>query len=146
MKEDSILAAQEESLLSFQGNTEGGSELVDAEQEEEPNEEEIEALLQHVDGMGVDGEEDMAISEQDGSKDDTALLQWDNKFDGPLHVVCPPGQGMYAVKSKHDSKKKDRIYSWYCKKVSLNVQQYFFIIIVNISRFTRWPRRAMIVV
>lgn len=124
---DRILAAQEESLVqenSFQEDDGDGEDLADLEQEEDEgvtDEEEMEALLQQEDGMGADGEEDTAISEQDGSEDEdggTALAQWNNQYDGPLHVVCPLGQGLYAMKSKHSNKKEDRLYSWYCKKVS----------------------------
>ena len=129
--EDKILAAQEESLVqenSFQDDDEGGEDLVDLEQdegEEVPDERELEAILQQEDGMGPDTEEDVATSEQDGSDDEggTALAQWNNQYDGPLHVVCPPGEGLYSMKSKHSNKKEDRLYSWYCKKVSLVNQQ-----------------------
>ena len=127
--EDNIFAAQEESLENgFQDDDEGGAEdLVDLEQDEGevPDERELEAILQQEDGMGPDTEEDMATSEQDGSDDEggTALAQWNNQYDGPLHVVCPPGEGLYAMKSKHSNKKEDRLYSWYCKKVSLMNQQ-----------------------
>ena len=137
--EDKVLAAEDKSLAGLQEDDFTNLQeynLADVEQDkegEEPSEEELEALLQQVkddDDSLADLEEEMALAEQDGDEGEggeggTAVAQWNNKFDGPLHVFCPPGQGLYGVKSVHSNKKEDRLYSWYCKKVSCTADSIY---------------------
>ena len=137
-EEDKALAAEAKSLAGLQEDDFTNLQeynLADVEQDkegEEPSEEELEALLQQVkdDDDDDDLEEEMALAEQDGNEGEggeggTAVAQWNNKFDGPLHVFCPPGQGLYGVKSVHSNKKEDRLYSWYCKKVSCTADSVY---------------------
>ena len=138
-EEDKALAAEDKSLAGLQEDDFTNLQeynLADVEQDkegEEPSEEELEALLQQVkddDDSLADLEEEMALAEQDGNEGEggeggTAVAQWNNKFDGPLHVFCPPGQGLYGVKSVHSNKKEDRLYSWYCKKVSCTADSVY---------------------
>ena len=128
----------DEDNAQLQQDDEGGEDnLVDVEQddEKEPSEEEMEALLQqdNEDGdslfqQGEDGANDeMALEAQDGNEEGgegTAVAQWNNRWDGPLRVVCSPGQGLYGVRSVHSNSKQDRLFSWYCKKVSVLLCMY----------------------
>ena len=121
-----------------QDDENGEDNLVDVEQddEKEPSEEEMEALLQQDNEDGdslfqqrVDGadNDEMALEAQDGNEEGgegTAVAQWNNRWDGPLRVVCPPGQGLYGVRSVHSNSKQDRLFSWYCKKVSVLLCMY----------------------
>ena len=98
-------------------------------------EKELEALLQQDDedeGMvfatqddkdtnqpSLDREE-LVLAEQDGDEEEgggTAVAQWNNRWNGPLRVVCPAGQGLYRIYSIHDNGREDRLFRWYCKRV-----------------------------
>ena len=80
---------------------------------------ELNMLLQQEEGYG--DEEPVAIAAQDGDgggeKDETAVAQWNNCWDGPLHVKCRAGYGLYYVHSIHNNKKEDRLFKWRCKRV-----------------------------
>ena len=40
---------------------------------------------------------------------------WDNEYDRPLHRECPSGQVLYMLISQHNSRKEDRVWTFYCK-------------------------------
>ena len=64
--------------------------------------------------------EELVLAAQDGDEEEgggTAVAQWNNRWDGPLRVVCPAGQGLYRVYSIHNNGRQDRLFRWYCKRV-----------------------------
>ena len=46
-----------------------------------------------------------------------ADMQFQNNYDGVLHVNCNPRDGMYRVASVHSNHHEDRIWSWECRRV-----------------------------
>ena len=87
------------------------------------NNEELEAILQQMDNYV---EAIIAQYSGNGTKqeDETAVSQWNNKLKGPLRVKCSAGYGLYYVYSLFNKGKRDRVFRWYCKKVS-NVHCYY---------------------
>ena len=107
------------------------------EDDDEVFEKKLEALIQQgseEDGLAFaedgddglvfatqDGDDGMVFTAQDGGKeggeDSTAVAQWNNRWDGPLRVICPAGYGLYRVYSVHNNHREDRLFRWYCKRV-----------------------------
>ena len=144
-QEDENSDAGLESLIGdFQqedDNSDAGLESLIAdlqrEDDDEVFEKKLEALIQQgseEDGLAFaedgddglvfetqDGDDGMAFTAQDGGKeggeDSTAVAQWNNRWDGPLRVICPAGYGLYRVYSVHNNHREDRLFRWYCKRV-----------------------------
>ena len=128
---DTIVGLQQDS-----GEDEPESDFGKVEQDEYPDDEdmgelqqdeedsdygnELNMLLQQEGGYG--DEEPVAIAAQngdgEGEEDGTAVAQWNNRWDGPLHVRCRAGYGLYYVYSIHSNKREDRLFKWRCKRVS----------------------------
>ena len=68
----------------------------------------------------IENQDEALLQQQDyGDGEETAMAQWNNKWNGPLLVVCPPGRGINRMRSVFSGGKKDRLFSFSCKNVSI---------------------------
>ena len=85
--------------------------------------EKIDGLLQQLeDGADKDGIEANASQDNEGegtvNEDENAVVQWNNRLDGPLNVNCPAGYGISSAYSVFSSHHKDRLFRFGCRNVS----------------------------
>ena len=54
-----------------------------------------------------ENEEERMLQQEDGNEgeEESAVIQWNNRWDRPLRVECRPGQGIYGVRSIYNSGK-----------------------------------------
>ena len=130
-----------DSLLQQTGDGEdGGNMEQDAINQQigdgnDENNEKLEVIFQQMDN---DVEAIVAQYSEDGTKqeDETAMAQWNNKLKGPLRVKCSAGYGLYYVYSLFNKGKMDRVFRWYCKKVSYIIMCIGITCIYNNYYFT----------
>ena len=67
--------------------------------------------------------------EANGNEEENAAAQWNNYWDGPLKVRCAAGYGLSSVYSIFNSGRRDRRFSYGCRRVSfctgLLLYEYF---------------------